>query len=101
MPWANHRTGAWLILTSPRELVASDLEDNFGHAETGTGRLLTNCHRHQFQGKGEGLGWGGSCVVYHLRICDLFFDLLLHVTTLTLVVLPVVVSLLHPRLQSD
>ena len=31
----------------------------------------------------------------YLRICDLFFDLLSYMTTLTLVVLPVVVSLLH------
>ena len=37
----------------------------------------------------------GPPVKCYLRICDLFFDLLSYMTTLTLVVLPVVVSLLH------
>ena len=47
-------------------------------------------------GEGEG-GWRGrgGFVKCYLRVCDLFFDLLSYMTTLTLVVLPVFVSLLY------
>ena len=69
--------------------------------------LLPNCDlcgmRHTFEAppplspslRSLPLPFEAPSVKCYLRICDLFFNLLSYMTTLTLVVLPVVVSLLH------